>query len=292
MRKIMVVPCIVNSALYCAAVSKVPFGPASCSRSNSASTPPITKNASAVVPYMMPIFLWSIVVNQLQKPVVACGRRSTRRRRAGACTVSETVVIGSPPRPCSLQLQEVVGDLLGLLLRHRRLPRRSIATERGHADALPPGGLARIAAILGLHRDQARGVVHPLDELVARQLGVAARERGPAGEGGHVGAVAADLRVRDRVAVRALELRAHELLRGPGRLLLCAGPDLEGHRRALLLLADPAVEIARLLRDHAEPHVGVRQAAVLGALPEVRARLVGLDRREVVVVRDRSEERR
>ena len=42
---------------------------------SSASMPPTTKKRSAVPPYMMPIFLWSTVVNQLQKPVVAFGRR-------------------------------------------------------------------------------------------------------------------------------------------------------------------------------------------------------------------------
>src|SRR5262249_59659673 len=109
--------------------SRGPSGPGSGSIKNGASIPPITKNASAVEPYMMPIFLWSIVVNQLQKPVVACGRRSTRRRRAGACTVSETVVIGSPPRARSLQLEEVVGDLLGLLSRHRGLTGRCVLAE-------------------------------------------------------------------------------------------------------------------------------------------------------------------
>ena len=46
----MVVPCIVNIVLYCAAVSTVPFGPASCRRMSSASTPPSTKKISAVPP--------------------------------------------------------------------------------------------------------------------------------------------------------------------------------------------------------------------------------------------------
>ena len=31
------------------------------------------------MPYRIPIFLWSTVVNQLQKPVVATGRRRTPR---------------------------------------------------------------------------------------------------------------------------------------------------------------------------------------------------------------------
>ena len=42
--------------------------------------PPTTKKSSAALPYMMPIFLWSTVVNQLQKPVVDFGRRSTNDR--------------------------------------------------------------------------------------------------------------------------------------------------------------------------------------------------------------------
>ena len=33
------------------------------------------KNRNDETPYMIPIFLWSTVVNQLQKPVVAIGRR-------------------------------------------------------------------------------------------------------------------------------------------------------------------------------------------------------------------------
>src|SRR5438067_3347281 len=232
MRKIMVVPCIVNSSLYCAAVSKVPLGPASWSRSSSASTPPITKKASAVVPYMMPIFLWSIVVNQLQKPVVDCGRRRTRSRRAGARTVSGTVVMRGLARARSLQLEQVVGDLPGLLLRHRRLPGRSIAAERRHAHTLARRRLPRLPARLGLHRDEARRVVHPFDELVACQLVVAAGEGGAAGQVGQVRSVAAHLRVGERVAVRALELRADEVLGGTGGFRVRGRVGRERGRRA------------------------------------------------------------
>src|SRR3989440_5994312 len=255
MRKIMVVPCIVNSSLYCAAVSKLPFGPASWSRSSSASTPPITRKASAVVPYMMPIFLWSIVVNQLQKPVVDCGRRSTRRRRAGARTVSETVVIGDLPRVRSLQLEQVVGDLHGLLLRHRRLPGRSIAAERRHAHTLARRRLPRLPARLGLHRDEARRVVHPFDELVACQLVVAAGEGGATAQVGQVRSVAAHLRVGERVAVRALELRADEVLSGTGGVCVRArGPLGRGRRGPLVLPAPPGTH-ARVLGGDAGHHV-------------------------------------
>ena len=56
-RNTMVVPCIVKSSLYCAAVRTLPFAWKSCKRMRSASRPPMTKNTKAVVPYMMPIFL-------------------------------------------------------------------------------------------------------------------------------------------------------------------------------------------------------------------------------------------
>src|SRR6476619_2913634 len=41
----------------------------------------------------MPIFLWSTVVNQLQKPVIAFGRRSAKRRGAAFGRERVTVVI-------------------------------------------------------------------------------------------------------------------------------------------------------------------------------------------------------
>ena len=46
------------------------------------------KKTKAVTPYMMPIFLWSTVVNQLQKPVIAVGRRSRPRPLAGTLTLA------------------------------------------------------------------------------------------------------------------------------------------------------------------------------------------------------------
>ena len=53
----MVVPCMVNSWLYVSALTSRPFGCASCARMNSASMPPIRKNASAVQKYSKPIRL-------------------------------------------------------------------------------------------------------------------------------------------------------------------------------------------------------------------------------------------
>jgi hypothetical protein len=49
-RKIMVVPCIVKSALKACALTSVLFGTASCSRIRSASIPPSRKKAKALAP--------------------------------------------------------------------------------------------------------------------------------------------------------------------------------------------------------------------------------------------------
>ena len=46
------------------------------------------------MPYKIPIFLWSTVVNQLQNPVVACGRRSSPPGRSAGTL---TLAIGSSP---------------------------------------------------------------------------------------------------------------------------------------------------------------------------------------------------
>ena len=56
-RKIIVVPCIVNSSLKRCALTSVLSGRASCRRMSSASMPPIRKKMKAEVPYRMPIRL-------------------------------------------------------------------------------------------------------------------------------------------------------------------------------------------------------------------------------------------
>src|SRR4051794_25459020 len=118
----------------------------------------------------MPIFLWSTVVNQLQKPFVVFGRRSGSGRATVSGSVRVTVVIGAlltalgEAREWSLLLQEPAGDVVGLLLGHRFLTRRRVLDERGHADAdaLPrwePAALRR-------HRDHRRRVPHPSREVL------------------------------------------------------------------------------------------------------------------------------
>ena len=50
--------------------------------------PPTTKKNSAVAPYMMPIFLWSTVVNQLHHPVSTVGREKTPIASTGVTTLA------------------------------------------------------------------------------------------------------------------------------------------------------------------------------------------------------------
>ena len=58
----------------------------------------------------------------------------------------------------------------------------------------------------------------------------------------------------------------------------CLGQLAGGHRRALELVRLPRRVVGLGQGDHAHPHVGVGQAAELGALAAVHAGLVGLDR--------------
>src|SRR3954453_2778230 len=105
----------------------------------------------------MPIFLWSMVVNQLQKPVVALGRRSGSGRAAVFGSERVTVVIGALLTSLggaggwSLLLQQPVGDVARLLVRHRLLPGRLFLDERRHAHADPLA--CREPAALRRHRD-------------------------------------------------------------------------------------------------------------------------------------------
>src|SRR5215211_3180350 len=73
-RKIIVVPCIVISALYVCGSSSVLLLWLSCRRISSASVPPSRKNANVRTRYMIPIRLWSVVVTHEVQPV---RRRST-----------------------------------------------------------------------------------------------------------------------------------------------------------------------------------------------------------------------
>src|SRR6476659_4628622 len=121
----------------------------------------------------MPIFLWSMVVNQLQKPVVAVGRRSGSGRATVFGRERVTVVIGAlltalgGGRGWSLLLQEEVGDLVGLLRGHRLHARRRVVDERRHAHADPLAWWE--AAALRRHRDHRRRVADPAREVLLVQ---------------------------------------------------------------------------------------------------------------------------
>src|SRR6478735_6399562 len=117
-RKIIVKPCMVKIWLYWSAFSSVLLGFDNCDRISSASQPPSTKNRNADSPYMIPIFLWSTVVNQLQKPSVAIGRR-----RIPFCGVTVTVAIGrSSLLGQAIEVGHQVLDLLfgQVVVRHLR----------------------------------------------------------------------------------------------------------------------------------------------------------------------------
>ncbi len=57
----MIVPCIVNSWLYCSGERNCMPGRASSVRISSAITPPTMKNTNDVTRYILPMSLWSVV---------------------------------------------------------------------------------------------------------------------------------------------------------------------------------------------------------------------------------------
>ena len=62
----MIVPCIVNSWLYCSLVCRICMpGSNSSARISSAITPPKQKNTNEAIRYMYPMVLWSVEVIQL-----------------------------------------------------------------------------------------------------------------------------------------------------------------------------------------------------------------------------------
>ena len=61
----MIVPCMVNSSLYCWSVTTWLFGPNSWIRMIMAIRPAIRKNANDVIRYRWPMILWSVVDSQL-----------------------------------------------------------------------------------------------------------------------------------------------------------------------------------------------------------------------------------
>src|SRR5882757_9137333 len=70
----MIVPCMVNSWLYCSGERNCSPGRASSARISSAMNPPIMKNAKDVIRYMIPICFASVVRSRRPKadPLVDC----------------------------------------------------------------------------------------------------------------------------------------------------------------------------------------------------------------------------
>ena len=112
-------PCIVKIWLYWSAFRSVPSGCASCARISSASRPPMMKNANAVTPYISPIFLWSTVVNQLQKPVSRRGTTDApgplRRHASRSPSYRASLTSGSAGRPPARRSRSVGQVVVGHL---------------------------------------------------------------------------------------------------------------------------------------------------------------------------------
>ncbi len=68
-RKTIVVPCIVNSALYVCGEISVLSACDSCRRISRASTPPTVRKTHEATMYIRPMRLWSVVVSQEIQPV-------------------------------------------------------------------------------------------------------------------------------------------------------------------------------------------------------------------------------
>ncbi|MDF2492688.1 MAG: hypothetical protein K0Q58_1266 [Microbacterium sp.] len=72
----MIVPCIVNSWLYCSFVGTICIpGSNSSARMMSAITPPSRKNRNDAIRYMYPIVLWSVEVIHLTIRLPFCSTR-------------------------------------------------------------------------------------------------------------------------------------------------------------------------------------------------------------------------
>ena len=84
----MIVPCIVNSWLYCSGLSTTCRpGSTSSARISRASRPPIMKKTNEEMKYRLPMTLWSVVVTHL---ITVCPGR--------ACVGSSPPAGGSPVR--------------------------------------------------------------------------------------------------------------------------------------------------------------------------------------------------
>src|SRR5689334_14794837 len=168
-RKIIVVPCIVNSSLYVCGVSRSLLGTASWRRMSSASTPPRMKKANVRTRYMIPMRLWSVVVTQDAQPVAG-----PSTLRATTCGIGVTVVVGASTvaamrcvRSSGLRVR---GAGLELLALRCRLGLRQL-------DVVLEAGQPALVLLDG-DRPHARGHVRV---VAAAELGALAEEHRAAG---------------------------------------------------------------------------------------------------------------
>src|ERR1041385_65033 len=161
-RKTMVVPCIVKSELNVSALTSVLSGFISWRRMISASMPPIRKKMNAVLPYRMPIRLWSTVVIQLQIPVFAGAWAAGAWSRTEVAMAASVLLVRAEVRHQRGDL--LVGELPG---EHHQGP---LLDRIGIAEPLPDvlvgvfqqarhdGAAAPDVAQIGpLHLDDPRG---------------------------------------------------------------------------------------------------------------------------------------
>src|SRR3954468_2749949 len=284
-RKIIVVPCIVNSWLYVCGVSSVLSAWLSCRRIISASTPPRMKKTKVRTRYMIPMRLWSVVVTHDVQPVLGCSTEcatiwGTGRAVVVAMEVAWVLaagggrVVGGVGGVALLLLLERLalhgGGLVGALdvvreVLDERLVggRRDRADGGDHVGVVAPAELGALAPVDAWLRDLEPGVVR-----VARDgVELAAELRDPPGVDD---VLAADLERDGRV-------RRHDhLLVGERvverRLGAVALPD--GVRVAPDVLLSVDADVQRLaVRGQALVRVGRREDAV-GELEPVAARVV------------------
>src|ERR1041385_2306578 len=267
-RKTMVVPCIVKSELNVSALTSVLSGFISWRRMISASMPPIRKKMNAVLPYRMPIRLWSTVVIQLQIPVFAGAWAAGAWSRTEVAMAASVLLVRAEVRHQRGDL--LVGELPGE--HHQRPLLDRIGIAEPPPDVLvgvlqqprPEGPAASDVAQIGpLHLDAPRG--RRARHRVAPDAAAGEEER--------------LARLPDRVGREARGPR-----RGIGRQSGIRGhPAVVDQRGADALVLDPGGELLRRLRDHPEPHPRVLLAAELGALAAEGAGHLGLEPERVVL---------
>ena len=197
MRNTIVVPCIVNSSLYCAGGEHAcRWRSTSCSRISSASMPPMTKKTSAV----RAVHDADLLVVDGGEPAPEAGRRrgppQEHRRACGRC-LSACRRPWSSARPWTAR-RGITSATGGSRRASRPRPGsspvalRRVLRERRHAHArrIAGGGSRQSSDCIGI---MPGAFEDPVDQVVARQLVVPARERGAAREVGEVRAVVASL---------------------------------------------------------------------------------------------------